>query len=86
MKYFKTCYLGSISLGDISVNVKMKPILDFKLIFSNPYICLTQCRRPLIFQPMNYIRSNNLKFEISQFYTIRLKRYTAILVVLIRLK
>ena len=39
-----------------------------KLLFSNPYIFATRCRRSLIFQNRNYERSNNLpKFEISDY-------------------
>ena len=39
-----------------------------KLEFSNIYIFATQCRRPLIFQTMNSVRSNNLSLK-NQWYT-----------------
>ena len=40
----------------------LKKELSFnrKLRFSNPYILETQCRRLLIFQTMNSVKSNNL--------------------------
>ena len=46
--------------------------------FQIPYVFATQCRRPLILQTMNSVRSNNQsKFyqSISKFYKIRLQRY-----------
>ena len=34
-----------------------------KLKMYNPYICATRCRRPLIFQTMNFVRSKVLSFK-----------------------
>ena len=31
----------------------------------NPFIFATQCRRPLIFQTINYVRSNNASLKIK---------------------
>ncbi len=39
----------------------------YKLKLSNPYIFVSQCRRPLIFQTMNSVRSNNLNFKYQKF-------------------
>ena len=38
-----------------------------KLKFLNPYIFATRCSRPLIFQTMNYVRSNSLKLKYYRF-------------------
>ena len=40
----------------------------FKLCFSNPYIFSTQCRKPLMFQTMNSVWSNNLslKYQVAK--------------------
>ena len=37
-----------------------------KLQFSKPYICATQCRRPLIFQTMNSVRSNSISVKYQR--------------------
>ena len=42
-----------------------------KLKMYNPYICATRCRRPLIFQTMNFVRSKVLSFKYYQIYTIK---------------
>ena len=38
-----------------------------KLLFSNHYIFGTRCCRPLIFQTMNYVRSNNHSLKYQRF-------------------
>ena len=38
-----------------------------KLRFFNTCIFATQCRRPQIFQTMNYVRSNNLSLKYQRF-------------------
>ena len=38
-----------------------------KLRFSNTYIFATQCRRPQIFQTMNYVRPNRLSLKYQGF-------------------
>ena len=44
-----------------SSNSKEFSFCCHKLWFSNPYIFATQCRRPLIFQAINYVKS---KYDI----------------------
>ena len=41
--------------------------LWYKLRFSNTYIFATQCRRPQIFQTMNYVGSNSLSLKYQGF-------------------
>ena len=41
--------------------------LCHKLLFSNPYISATQRHRPLIFQTMNSVGSNNLSLKYHRF-------------------
>ena len=40
--------------------------LCHKLCFSNPYIFATHCRKPLTFQTMNSIKSNNLSLKFQR--------------------
>ena len=48
---------------DQETSYKVKEFsLWHKLLFSNLNIFATQCRRPYIFQTMNSVRSNNLRF------------------------
>ena len=47
--------------------VRKELSLCHKLRFSNPVICTTQSRRPLIFQTMNSVRSNNLSLKYQRF-------------------
>ena len=44
-----------------------------KLWCSNPYIFGFQCRRPLTFQTMTSVRSNNLSFKYQRFTTLGFK-------------
>ena len=44
-----------------------------KLWFSKSYIFATQCRRPLLFQTMNSIRSNNVSLKYQSFTPSGLK-------------
>jgi len=44
-----------------------------KVWFSNPYIFGFQCRRPLIFQTMSSVRSNNLSLKRQIFTILGLK-------------
>ena len=41
--------------------------LCHQLWFFNTYIFAAQCRRPEIFQSMNYVRSNNLSLKYQRF-------------------
>ena len=41
--------------------------LWYKLRFSNAIFFVTQCRRPQIFQTMNYVRSNSLSLKYQGF-------------------
>ena len=41
--------------------------LCHKLWFSNPNIFTTQCRKPEIFQTMNFVRSNNQSLKFQKF-------------------
>ena len=52
--------------SDNSFNSKVLSLYN-KLWFSNPYIFSIQCRRPLIFQTMKYVRSNNLSLKYQMF-------------------
>jgi len=47
--------------------------LCHKLCFSKSYIFGFQCRRPLIFQTMNSVRSNNISLKYQRFTTLDLK-------------
>ena len=49
------------------MQVSQKLRFCHKLWFSNPYIFPIQCGRPLIFQSMNYVRSNNLSLKYQMF-------------------
>ena len=51
-----------------------------KLKMYNPYICATQCRTPLIFQTMNFVRSKGqslkyLRFTSSSSYDIGTREF-----------
>ena len=41
--------------------------LCHKLWFSNPYIITTKCRRPFIFQTVNYVKPNNWSLKFHKF-------------------
>ena len=45
----------------------MELSLWYKLRFSNTSIFATQCRRPQIFQTMNYVRSKSLSLKYQGF-------------------
>ena len=58
------------------INGALKEVCkDTQYKFSYPFIILTWCRRPLIFQIMTYVRLCSFTLKYQRFYIIRLQRY-----------
>ena len=57
----------NFSTEEFQINMGKELSLRYKLRFSNPYIFVAQCRRPLIFQTINSGRSNNQSLKYQRF-------------------
>ena len=60
-KFFNLSYVAELpSAGSMELS------FCHKLKFSKPYVFANQCRRPLIFQTLNFVRSKNLSLKYQR--------------------
>ena len=67
--WYNLCYFKFCNPSNFCTKIGCTKELSFyhKLKYSYPYILATQCRRPLIFQIIISVRSNNLSLKYQRY-------------------